>query len=114
MKDRCNIIQQIKGNIVNLSMGKFSSNVIEKCFKYATVEERQEILEEIYAQNGLIEMMQDQFANYVVQKIIEAVDTNERRKIVETFIRPNMSALRRISYTIHIFTLLEEFDDVQL
>ncbi|EDR28975.1 pumilio, putative [Entamoeba dispar SAW760] len=112
--DRHNILQQIKGNIVRLSMGKYSSNVIEKCFKFATPNERQQILEEIYQNNGILQMMQDQFANYVVQKIIEAIDSLEREKIVELFIKPNLSILKKVTYTKHILNLLETLDDTHL
>ncbi|KAL7722827.1 Pumilio domain containing protein C4G8.03C [Entamoeba marina] len=113
-RDRHNILARIKGNIVRLSMGKYSSNVIEKCFKFANDTERAEILDEIYKDDGLLQMMQDQFANYVVQKIVEAVDKDERSKIVELFIRPNLASLKKVIYTKHILSLLESLDDIHL
>ncbi|KAL7716190.1 Pumilio domain containing protein C4G8.03C [Entamoeba marina] len=109
-----NILVRIRGNIVRLSMGKYSSNVIEKCFKFANSTERAEILNEIYKDNGLLQMMQDQFANYVVQKIVEAVDRDERSKIVELFIRPNLASLKKVIYTKHILSLLESLDNIHL
>ena len=71
------LIAAFRGRFYDFSIHKFASNVIEKCIRGATDEQRCEIFSEIIEPNGRIEtsrilkMVGDQFGNYVIQRIIE-------------------------------------------
>jgi RNA-binding protein of the Puf family, translational repressor len=96
MKDREEILKVVLGSVVNFSKHKFASNVIEKCIKFGTVNQRRRILHEILLGNEdltielvddespLALMMKDQYANYVIQKLVEGFDakSDEKRILV--------------------------------
>lgn len=44
---RSAIVQQVRGNVMEMSKHKFASNVIEKCFAYATIAEKGLLIDEI-------------------------------------------------------------------
>jgi len=46
--DKDFVIEKIKGRVVNLSMHKFGSNVIEKCLVHADRNQREELIHEIH------------------------------------------------------------------
>ena len=85
---------RVKGRVVDLSMHKFSSNLIEKCLLYGADAERDAIVAEMLAPRGgpnpypsggpsaypgapdddniaLNEMVRDQYANFVVGRALE-------------------------------------------
>ena len=49
--ERSQIINKLKGHIVQLSQHKFASNVVEKCLEYGDVTERGILIEEIIGHN---------------------------------------------------------------
>ena len=49
--ERSQIINKLKGHIVQLSQHKFASNVVEKCLEYGDVNERGLLIEEIIGHN---------------------------------------------------------------
>ncbi len=57
--------------IAQLSIQKFSSNVVEKCIKLGTKEERNEIILHISKIGKLVNLMYSSFGNYVVQTALE-------------------------------------------
>ncbi|GAB1220236.1 hypothetical protein ENUP19_0164G0004 [Entamoeba nuttalli] len=111
--ERNKIRKALQGNIALLSMQKYSSNVIEKCFMCANLKGRQEILKEIYGvkKDGapLLMMMRDQYANYVVQKIIENVSDEDREFMVNNVVLPQINSLRKVPYAKHILVLLQNY-----
>ena len=70
--DKCYIIDKILDDIVQLSMHKFGSNVVEKCLELAPEDKRESLLDCIIGvpvsnhRLTLIDLMNSQFANYVV------------------------------------------------
>jgi hypothetical protein len=58
------IVDFIKGNIINLSKHKFSSNVVEKCFEYDDGENRDRLFKEIDIRETVKVILFDQFGNY--------------------------------------------------
>ncbi|ELP92171.1 pumilio domain containing protein C6G9.14, putative [Entamoeba invadens IP1] len=111
--ERTKIRRALQGSIAELSMQKYSSNVIEKCFMCANAKGRQEMLKEIYGTKRegtpLLMMMRDQYANYVVQKIIENVSDTEREFMVNNVVLPQISSLRKVPYAKHILVLLQNY-----
>ena len=51
-EEKSKIVVAVRGNVLNLSMHKFASNVVEKCVTHATRAERAMLIEEASA--GLI------------------------------------------------------------
>ncbi len=64
------ILESLKGKFAQLSMLKFSSNVVEKCIEKAAPKRKDEILREIAHSDKLLALMKNNFGNYVVQKAL--------------------------------------------
>lgn len=62
-----NILGQLEGNYGDLSMQKFSSNVVEKCLRHAGEERQSHIIQELIDDPRLDQIMQDPYGNYVIQ-----------------------------------------------
>lgn len=62
-----NIFDQLRGKFGDLSMQKYSSNVVEKCFKHVDEEHSSYIIEELLSDPRLDQIMQDPYGNYVIQ-----------------------------------------------
>jgi hypothetical protein len=65
------ILGQLEGNYRDLSVQKYSSNVVEKCLKYAGEEHRTRIIRELINNAHLDQVMQDPFGNYVIQAALQ-------------------------------------------
>ncbi|KAJ8760127.1 hypothetical protein K2173_010983 [Erythroxylum novogranatense] len=65
------ILHQLEGNYGDLSMQKYSSNVVEKCLKYAGDLSRARIIGELINNRRLDQVMQDPYGNYVVQAALQ-------------------------------------------
>ncbi|KAF9610267.1 hypothetical protein IFM89_021828 [Coptis chinensis] len=63
------ICDQLKDNLVLLSMHKHSSHVVEKCLKSAEMEF---VASEFLETNKVVQLAKDQYGNYVIQKVLEA------------------------------------------
>lgn len=61
------ILEQLEGNYGDLSVQKYSSNVVEKSLKYAGEERRTCIIQELIENMHLDHIMQDPYGNYVIQ-----------------------------------------------
>lgn len=61
------ILDQLEGNYGDLSMQKYSSNVVEKCLKYSSEECRSRIIWELINNAHLDQVMLDPYGNYVIQ-----------------------------------------------
>lgn len=60
-------LDQLEGNYGDLSMQKYSSNVVERCLKYAGEERCARIIKELMSNSRLDQIMQDPYGNYVIQ-----------------------------------------------
>ena len=65
------ILDQLEGNYGDLSVQKYSSNVVEKCLKYAGEVRRNRIIRELINNSRLDQVMQDPFGNYVIQAALQ-------------------------------------------
>ena len=76
------ILHLLQNNLAALSMGKYSSNVIEKC-----LEKKEEIfgmfINEICMNNQLGQVMKNSFGNYVIQKALKLSRGNNERILAE-------------------------------
>lgn len=64
------IIESIQGKIANLSMTRYSSNVVEKCMERADEKLREELIKELMIADDLFGIIKNKFGNYVIQKAI--------------------------------------------
>ena len=65
------IAEYVSGQLLELAVNKFSSNVVEKCIQTGPDEVRENIITEICNPNTLSHLMQDAFGNYVVQSAVD-------------------------------------------
>ncbi|WOL16563.1 hypothetical protein Cni_G25350 [Canna indica] len=109
--ERSAIIKQLAGQIVQMSLQKFASNVIEKCLTFGSLEERQILVHEMLGSTDenepLQAMMKDQFANYVVQKVLETCD-DQQRELILSRIKVHLNALKKYTYGKHIVARVEK------
>ncbi|PON87697.1 Coatomer beta subunit [Trema orientale] len=109
--ERSQIISKLAGRVVQMSMHKYASNVVEKCLEHGNTAERELLIEEILGESeendNLLTMMKDQFANYVVQKIFEK-SNNRQREILLNHTTVHLDALRKYTYGKHIVARFEQ------
>lgn len=84
------------GSIFELSVQKFSSNVIEKCLEKAPERVRQNYVKEIISCPKMNKMLQDQFANYVVQRALCVCSEEQCLQLVKA-IRPHLACMKNTS-----------------
>ncbi|GAV86251.1 PUF domain-containing protein [Cephalotus follicularis] len=91
------ILDQLEGNYGDLSMQKYSSNVVEKCLKYAGEERRSGIIQELINNAHLDQVMQDPYGNYVIQAALQQSKGALHTALVDA-IRPHVPVLRTSPY----------------
>eukprot|EP00879_Flechtneria_rotunda_P030113 GHRR01032679.1.p1 GENE.GHRR01032679.1~~GHRR01032679.1.p1 ORF type:complete len:143 (-),score=47.41 GHRR01032679.1:676-1104(-) len=88
------IMNMLVGNYAELSMQKFSSNVVEKCLKLGGLgAERQIIVQELVASSLLPRLLQDSYGNYVVQSALAISNGPLHQDLVDA-IKPFLPSLR--------------------
>lgn len=91
------ILDQLEGNYGDLSVQKYSSNVVEKCLKYAGEVRRNRIIWELINNSRLDQVMQDPFGNYVIQAALQQSKGALHAALVEA-IRPHVPTLQTSPY----------------
>ncbi|KAI3826575.1 hypothetical protein L1987_00623 [Smallanthus sonchifolius] len=91
------ILDQLEGNYGDLAMQKYSSNVVEKCLKYAREECRVCIVNELMNNPRLDQIMLDPYGNYVIQAALRSSKGALREALVEA-IKPHVPTLRTSPY----------------
>eukprot|EP00831_Metopus_contortus_P019672 TRINITY_DN18556_c0_g1_i8.p1 TRINITY_DN18556_c0_g1~~TRINITY_DN18556_c0_g1_i8.p1 ORF type:complete len:156 (+),score=25.67 TRINITY_DN18556_c0_g1_i8:160-627(+) len=74
-------ISSIKGKISQLSITKYSSNVVERCLEYALPSLQTELIEEIMEHETLLLLMKNNFGNYVLQKALSLAGRELRERL---------------------------------
>ncbi|KAF5840877.1 armadillo-type protein, partial [Dunaliella salina] len=88
------IINNLSGRFAELSLQKFSSNVVEKCLKLGGVDAaRENIIREVISSPLLPRLLQDGYGNYVVQSSL-SVSTGPLHEAVVEAVRPHLATLR--------------------
>lgn len=77
------IIEMLKGRIVNLSLIKFSSNVIERCIEKADDDLKEQLIRELMESESLFGVMKNRFGSYVVQKALAFAKPSLRAEFKE-------------------------------
>ena len=91
------IAQALQGAFAELSLQKFSSNVIEKCLQAGDPMVVSVVAREITAAKSLGQLLHDPFASYVVQTLLTVCDDEEARQLLEK-LHPHLASLRASVY----------------
>jgi hypothetical protein len=77
--DTCsNLLQVIEQNLVLLSMQKYSSNVVEKCFDMISAVKRSKWINELFHLNRIMCLIKNKYGNYVLQKAVQMMSFSEK------------------------------------
>ncbi|MCL7034389.1 hypothetical protein MKW94_003283 [Papaver nudicaule] len=87
------VLSQLDGNYGNLSMQKYSSNVVEKCLKYSGEERRPQIINELISNSCLDQILLHPYGNYVIQAALNCSKGALHASLVEA-IEPHVPALK--------------------
>ncbi|KAJ3432837.1 pumilio homology domain family member [Anaeramoeba flamelloides] len=91
------IIEAVKGKMINLSIQKFSSNVVEKCLRVANDKTRKILIDEfIENPDSMQTLLMDNYANYVVQTSLKLATPNQLKELTK-IIRPLVPYIRNSS-----------------
>ena len=77
------IFDKLKHKVAQLSIQKFSSNVIEKCLEKALYRSRSEFIREIANMDKLAGLMKNSYGNYVVQKALNIAHGPDKECIAQ-------------------------------
>ena len=112
--ERCKeIYEALKGRILDMSIHKFASNVIERCLHFGTKEQKEDLINEIIESNeenghdSLTTLVKDKFGNYVIQKMIEYAEEEQKEKIVKKIITSDILK-KKDSYSKHVISYIEK------
>lgn len=105
-EDRSQVINKIRGQVLQMSKHKFASNVVEKCVAYGSQSDRRALIDEVcHAKaDGVIPlhvMMKDQFANYVVQKMLDIAEPEQKEMLINR-LKPHLGMLKKFTYGKHL------------
>ncbi|KAL7227366.1 hypothetical protein ACSBR1_022253 [Camellia fascicularis] len=67
---KADIFADLAGDYVSLSFNKYSSNVVEKCFKETGEDQAAQIIKEIISSPNFLMLAQDPYGNYVAQSAV--------------------------------------------
>ncbi|KAB2042761.1 hypothetical protein ES319_D02G239200v1 [Gossypium barbadense] len=81
-----NLIMQLRGTYVSLSMNKYGSNVVEKCMKCSS-EHASMIIKEIMFDIDFLKVLQDAYGNYVIQSALRVSKGDLYDKLVRFILR---------------------------
>lgn len=88
------VMNNLAGHYAELSMQKFSSNVVEKCLKLGGLDpERHVIIREVLSSPLLPRLLQDSYGNYVVQSALAVSSGALHQELVDA-IKPFLPSLR--------------------
>jgi len=81
------IIKQFFGKFTNLSMQKFSSNVVEKFLQRGGEFIITKYVEEVTYSSRIVDLMKNNYGNYVVQKALKLSNHSNKQKLVESILK---------------------------
>lgn len=80
------LIEALRGHIADLSLQKFSSNVVEKCLSAASPEAFEWMMEEMSAEHKLRQLIVDPYGNFVIQKLLDLSTPEQHRHLVRLIV----------------------------
>eukprot|EP00871_Galdieria_phlegrea_P001570 jgi/Galph1/2413/GphlegSOOS_G1064.1 len=98
------IVSQLAGHLYELSVQKFSSNVVEKCLQQVDSETRKHLIYELMADREIIgRLIHDAYGNYVVQRALQLAQAPQLEQFCDV-IRPHLSSLKSTPYGKRIYS----------
>ncbi|GMM32258.1 Mpt5 protein [Martiniozyma asiatica (nom. inval.)] len=102
-----NLLHSVSIDIIRLSCGKFSSNVVEKCLKFRPSRLNNQdylnpILLSLISITVLNSLIRDQYGNYVIQTALDVSDWNYKCVLAE-LLRPGLQGIRYTNYGKRIY-----------
>ena len=91
------VARALEGSLAELSLQKFSSNVIEKCLTCGEPQVVGLVARELLEAPALASLLHDPFANYVVQTLLN-VSTAEHADLILNRLQPHIGTLRSTLY----------------
>lgn len=92
------IISRLRGHLAELSIQKFSSNVVEKSLQLATRDSRRLLIDELISNDATMRrLLHDAYGNYVIQRVLQVAEGSQLDRICEA-IRPHLSSLKQSPY----------------
>lgn len=73
------ILKQLEGNYGDLSMQKYSSNVVEKCLQFADGGQLAKIVFELMNDPRFDKIMQDPYGNYAIQTALNNTEVSRAK-----------------------------------
>jgi hypothetical protein len=107
------VISVYKKDLLKFSTQKYSSNVMEACFKYCSNAQRRELVKELLkstksGSNSLEKMFKDRFANYVIQKMLEKMDKTDRDTIITKILEISKKEKKLNSSANHVLKIIKD------
>ncbi|KAJ5067455.1 pumilio domain-containing protein [Anaeramoeba ignava] len=91
-------VEKVRDNIFDLSMQKFSSNVVEKCLRSKNTQMKDELLNELIRnQDKISQLLTDPYGNYVVQTALKVAEKEKHKQLSEV-IKPHLQLVRNLPY----------------
>lgn len=81
------IIKQFYNKFCNLSMQKFSSNVVEKFLEKGGEIVISKYIEEVSMNNRIVDLMKNNYGNYVVQKALKLANDKFKYKLIDIIMK---------------------------
>ncbi|KAI8094593.1 armadillo-type protein [Thamnidium elegans] len=98
-----NLIRRFIDPIRELSVQKFSSNVIEKCIRVAERDTKRLLIAGITNHPQMEKFLRDSYANYVIQTCLDFAEQDQRVQFIDR-IRPLLPSIRNTPYGKRIYS----------
>lgn len=83
-QDYTPLVNKIKNKVAQLSIQKFSSNVVEKCLQMGDSSQKNDMVLKIASIDKLVTVMRNSYGNYVVQKALYISNSDVKEALVDT------------------------------
>ncbi|KAL7720576.1 Pumilio domain-containing protein C6G9.14 [Entamoeba marina] len=91
------VTKQIQEDLIELSMQKFSSNVVEKLVCSDDYGARELIFEKFLSYKNVTKLLQDSYANYVIQTCLDYSSDSYHQRFA-TWLNPHLNTIRNTPY----------------
>ena len=90
---RCQaILQKMEGRVMQLSIQKFSSNVVEKLFSLAPADFRKRFIGELVASEKMSTLVNSTYGHYVVRRALQMATPEQSEALIKA-VRANLEML---------------------
>jgi hypothetical protein len=87
------LLQSLEGRVMQLSIQKFSSNVVEKMLCLAPVDLRRRFIDELIQSDNMSVLVSSNYGHYVVKRALQLAEPRQVRDLIDT-INSNLEQLQ--------------------